>query len=172
MKKICKTANSDRFAYRRNFFCRGNSRRLFCIQARLFLHALRFFLQGGSRRPPAPPRGATGTFVLLACTRFMAFGWLDSCGAILHPASAFYGESRALYCATTAASGGSLPRNPLAPQLTLRRFLGRLWEFLGIFGNLYAQPKRPHSANHPIKKPPLFKQERQVCGNNQLLFQK
>ena len=30
----------------------------------------------------------------------------------------------ALYCATTAASGGCFPRNPLAPQLTLRRFSG------------------------------------------------
>ena len=112
------------------------------------LHALRLFLQGGSRRfacitllfaggltpPPCTPGGATGTFVLLACTRFMAFGWLDSCGAILHPASAFYGESRALYCATTAASGGSLPRNPLAPQLHFVASLGdcgNFWEFLG-----------------------------------------
>ena len=134
MKKICKTANSDRFAYRRNFFCRGNSRRLFCIQARLFLHALRFFLQGGSRRPPAPPRGATGTFVLLACTRFMAFGWLDSCGAILHPASAFYGESR-LCIAPRLPHPGEV--SPGTPSLLSSRFVASLgdcgifWEFVG-----------------------------------------
>ena len=119
------------------------------VQSANALHVLRGFLQGGSRRPPCTPGGATGTLVLLACTRFMALGWLDSCGAILHPAFAFYGESRALYCATTAASGGISPGTPsllssrfVASWVAVcKRFAGRL-----LPQNSHDFPKTPKNS--------------------------
>ena len=116
----------------------------------LFLHALRFFLQGGLTPPPCTPRGATGTLVLLACTRFMASGWLDSCGAILHPASAFYGESWLCIAPRLPHPGEA---SPGTPSLLSSRFVAS-WIAVCIHFACRLLPQNSHNLpNLPTPHP-------------------